>query len=85
MTIETPPLPLPLKGLLFIHFGSYFVELKYLKQDATQEEVEVQWAEAQSANVQKYVKTGHDLRQKHAQSRLCVHTARSFLAKNLRK
>ena len=42
MTIETPPLPLPLKGLLFIHFGSYFVELKYLKQDATQEEVEVQ-------------------------------------------
>ena len=36
------PLPLPLKGLLFIHFGSYFVELKYLKQDATQEEVEVQ-------------------------------------------
>ena len=42
MAIETPPLPLPLKGLLFIHFGSYFVELKYLKQDATQEEVEVQ-------------------------------------------
>ena len=29
-----------------IHFGSYFAELKYLKQDATQEEVEVQWAEA---------------------------------------
>ena len=28
-----------------IYFGSYIVELKYLKQDATQEEVEVQWAE----------------------------------------
>ena len=39
---DPTPLPLPLKGLLFIHFGSYFVELKYLKQDATQEEVEVQ-------------------------------------------